>query len=131
GAAGGGEVRGGVGRALGRLREGGGRGAGGGVGGGEGKRGRHVLVVALFFPPMGGGGVQRVTKFVKYLDACGWRSTVIAGRPEDYWMRDDSLVADVPASARVVRTAAASGLGLLRRLRQRRSRSPDGSSPRY
>jgi glycosyltransferase involved in cell wall biosynthesis len=96
----------------------------------EVKRVRHVLVVAHFFPPMGGGGVQRVTKFVKYLDGCGWRSTVIAGQPDDYWMRDDSLVADVPASARVVRTAAATGLGLLRRLRPGGSGSPARASRR-
>jgi len=78
---------------------------------------RHVLVVSHFFPPMGGGGVQRVTKMVKYLEECGWRTTVVCGRPEDYWMRDDTLVADVPASARVVRVAGASGLGVLRRVR--------------
>jgi glycosyltransferase involved in cell wall biosynthesis len=78
---------------------------------------RHLLIVSHFFPPMGGGGVQRVTKFVKYLHEFGWRATVIAGRPEDYWMRDDSLLGEVPASARVERTAAASGIGILRRLR--------------
>jgi glycosyltransferase involved in cell wall biosynthesis len=77
----------------------------------------HVLVVSHFFPPMGGGGVQRVTKFVKYLDPCGWRATVIAGRAEDYWMQDETLLADLPASLAVERTAAASGLGILRRLR--------------
>jgi glycosyltransferase involved in cell wall biosynthesis len=76
-----------------------------------------LLVVSHFFPPMGGGGVQRITKFVKYLERCGWRSTVLAGRPEDYWMHDATLLADLPPSTRVVRTVAASGLGLLRRLR--------------
>jgi glycosyltransferase involved in cell wall biosynthesis len=77
---------------------------------------RHLLLVSHFFPPMGGGGVQRVTKFVKYLAPQGWRVTVLAGRPEDYWMRDETLLEDVPATARVVRTAAASGLGVWRRL---------------
>jgi glycosyltransferase involved in cell wall biosynthesis len=70
---------------------------------------------------MGGGGVQRVTKFVKYLEECGWRCTIIAGRAEDYWMRDETLVADLPASAHVERTAAASGIGVLRRLRPQTS----------
>ena len=65
---------------------------------------------------MGGGGVQRVTKLVKYLEECGWRATVVCGRPEDYWMRDETLVGDVPASARVLRVGGASGLGVLRRL---------------
>jgi len=68
---------------------------------------------------MGGGGVQRVTKFVKYLDPLGWRVTVLCGRADDYWMRDETLQRDVPASARVLHTHGASGLGLLRRLRGR------------
>lgn len=87
---------------------------------------RHVLVVSHFFPPMGGGGVQRVTKMVKYLEECGWRATVVCGRPEDYWMRDDTLVADVPASARVVRVGGASGLGVLRRVGGRGGRGGRG-----
>lgn len=90
---------------------------------------RHLLLVSHFFPPMGGGGVQRVTKFVKYLARHDWRTTVLCGRPEDYWMRDDTLLADVPPETRVLRTAAASGLGVLRRLRSARpaaSRSSRG-----
>lgn len=91
---------------------------------------RHLLLVAHFFPPMGGGGVQRVTKFVKYLDGCGWRTTVISGRPEDYWMRDDSLLADLPATCRVERTAAASGIALLRTLRPGRGAQGAANSSR-
>ena len=85
---------------------------------------RHLLVVSHFFPPMGGGGVQRITKFVKSLEAHGWRATIVAGRPEDYWMRDDTLAGDVPGSARVLRIAGASGIGVLRRVR------PSGVGPR-
>jgi len=84
---------------------------------------KHVLVVSHFFPPMGGGGVQRITKCVKYLEPAGWRATVLCGRPEDYWMRDDSLLRDLPPSARVVPVAGASGLGILRRLRPRSTQS--------
>lgn len=89
---------------------------------------RHLLVVSHFFPPMGGGGVQRVTKLVKYLERCGWRASIVCGRPEDYWMRDETLLADVPPSARIVGTAAASGLGLLRRLRRGRPASAERSA---
>lgn len=79
---------------------------------------RHLLLISHFFPPMGGGGVQRVTKFVKYLVEHGWRTTIVCGRPEDYWMRDETLLDELPESARVIATAAASGLGILRRLRR-------------
>ena len=38
---------------------------------------RRVLVLAYFFPPLGGAGVQRTLKFVRYLEPLGWDATVI------------------------------------------------------
>jgi glycosyltransferase involved in cell wall biosynthesis len=89
---------------------------------------RHLLLISHFFPPMGGGGVQRVAKFVRYLVEHGWRTTIVCGRPEDYWMRDVTLLDEIPESARVLATAAASGLGILRRVRG--SRGGDRRSSR-
>lgn len=91
---------------------------------------RHLLLISHFFPPMGGGGVQRVAKFVKYLAAHDWRTTIVCGRAEDYWMRDETLVRELPESARVQATAAASGLGILRRLQGARRERPAPSSSR-
>ena len=41
---------------------------------------RRVLVLAYYFPPVGGAGVQRTLKFVKYLSALGWDAAVISTR---------------------------------------------------
>jgi glycosyltransferase involved in cell wall biosynthesis len=71
----------------------------------EGDR-RRVLVLAYFFPPVGGAGVQRTLKFVKYLAQLGWDATVVAPRERAYRLRDNSLLADVPPTTRVRRTAA-------------------------
>jgi glycosyltransferase involved in cell wall biosynthesis len=71
----------------------------------EGDR-RRVLVLAYYFPPVGGAGVQRTLKFVKYLPAFGWDATVVSTRSRAYGARDPSLLEEVPASTRVVRTAA-------------------------
>src|SRR5947209_6870467 len=95
---------------------------------------RRVLVLAYFFPPLGGAGVQRTLKFVRYLDPLGWDATVVTTRSRDYPAHDQSLLQEVPASARVVRTAAVPlgrWLGiLLHRLHLRRVRAwvtwPDG-----
>jgi glycosyltransferase involved in cell wall biosynthesis len=95
---------------------------------------RRVLVLAYFFPPIGGGGVQRTLKFVRYLNPLGWDATVISTRSRVYPARDPSLLSEVPASTRVVRTPAlplARYLGvILHRLRLRRLRAwvvwPDG-----
>jgi glycosyltransferase involved in cell wall biosynthesis len=67
---------------------------------------RRVLVVAYFFPPLGGAGVQRTLKFVKYLAALGWEATVVSTRSRLYPVRDASLQDDVPDATCVVRTAA-------------------------
>jgi glycosyltransferase involved in cell wall biosynthesis len=95
---------------------------------------RRVLVLAYFFPPLGGGGVQRTLKFVRYLEPLGWDATVISTRSRLYPARDSSLLAEIPESTRVVRTPSlplANYLGIvLHRLRLRRLRAwvlwPDG-----
>jgi glycosyltransferase involved in cell wall biosynthesis len=67
---------------------------------------RRVLVLAYFFPPLGGAGVQRTLKFVKYLAAFGWDATVVSTRSRLYPARDPSLLDEVPEKTRVIRTAA-------------------------
>lgn len=64
----------------------------------------RVLVLAFHFPPSGGAGVQRTLKHVKYLSQEGIDATVIAAR-DAFPISDETLLADVPASANVVRTA--------------------------
>lgn len=51
-----------------------------------------VLVFAYYFPPMGLSGVQRVSKFVKYLPEFGWRPHVITTGPTAYYAHDTSLL---------------------------------------
>ncbi len=67
---------------------------------------RRVLVLAYYFPPVGGAGVQRTLKFVKYLALLGWDATVVSTRSRAYGARDDSLVAEIPPGTRVKRTGA-------------------------
>jgi glycosyltransferase involved in cell wall biosynthesis len=69
-----------------------------------GSGGRRVLFVSYPFPPVGGAGVQRTTKFVKYLPACGWQPSVLTVANPSVPALDESLVKDVPA-ATVVRRA--------------------------
>jgi len=67
---------------------------------------RRVLVLAYYFPPVGGAGVQRTLKFVKHLAALGWDATVVSTRSRAYGARDASLLAEVPATTVVIRTMA-------------------------
>jgi len=65
---------------------------------------KKVLVIVYYWPPSGGAGVQRWLKFVKYLPQFDWQPTVITTLAGDYPALDTSLLADVPANVKVVRT---------------------------
>ena len=67
----------------------------------------RLLVITYYWPPSGGAGVQRCLKFVKHLGAFGVEATVITVDPAQatYPVRDESLLAEVPAGVRVIRTA--------------------------
>lgn len=64
---------------------------------------RRLLVVSCFFPPIGGGGVQRMVKLLRYLDPGRWQVDVLAMDPGESWVTDASLLAQIPASVRVHR----------------------------
>jgi glycosyltransferase involved in cell wall biosynthesis len=64
---------------------------------------RRLLLVAYQFPPVGGAGVQRVTKFVKYLSQFGWQVTVLTVKNPSVPVLDGSLLRDVPAETVVAR----------------------------
>jgi len=44
---------------------------------------KRVLFLTSYFPPLGGAGVQRASKFTKYLSLFGWQPTVLTFRTED------------------------------------------------
>ena len=64
---------------------------------------KRVLVIAYYWPPSGGSGVQRWVKFCKYLPAEGWEPVVFAPEGADYPALDPTLEADIPATLEVLR----------------------------
>lgn len=66
---------------------------------------RNVLVIAYYFPPLGLSGVQRTTKFVKYLPQYGWEPTVLTVTPTGYYAIDPTLLLDVER-AEIIRTGS-------------------------
>ncbi|HYE57030.1 MAG TPA: glycosyltransferase [Rhodothermales bacterium] len=67
-----------------------------------------MLLVTYYYPPSGGSGVQRPLKMSRYLPEFGCDVTVLTVAPEHaaYPDPDPSMLADVPAMVRVVRTRA-------------------------
>jgi glycosyltransferase involved in cell wall biosynthesis len=64
----------------------------------------NVLVIAYYFPPMGGAGVQRTLKFVKYLPDFGWQPHVLTVR-KTTGLQDPYLVEEIPTEVSITRTA--------------------------
>lgn len=56
---------------------------------------KKALVISYYWPPAGGGGVQRVAKFCKYMRDFGWEPIVLTVENGNYPATDESLVADV------------------------------------
>jgi len=67
---------------------------------------KKVLFIAYYFPPMGMGGVQRATKFVKYLPVFGWKPFVLTVKDVEYLAQDYSLLEDLPPETEVIRTGS-------------------------
>lgn len=69
----------------------------------------RILFVSYFFPPVGGAGVQRSAKFVKYLPSFGYEPVVLAGPGPggSRWTPEDSSLArEVDSTVTVHRIAS-------------------------
>src|SRR5436853_5080333 len=77
---------------------------------------KRVLVLAYFFPPLGGGGCQRTLKLVRYLEPHGWDATVVTTRDRSYWILDPSLAEEIPASTEVRRVGGLTGIQVVQAL---------------
>lgn len=65
---------------------------------------KKVLIIAYYFPPSGGPGVQRVLKNVKYLRNFGWEPIVLTVENGQFPAIDESLFKEIPQSTKVFRT---------------------------
>ncbi|OFX73825.1 MAG: hypothetical protein A2X12_04650 [Bacteroidetes bacterium GWE2_29_8] len=67
---------------------------------------KRVIIISYYFPPSGGAGVQRWTKFVKYLRLFDIEPIVITvdENKASYPFQDTTLLKDIPEGIRVIRT---------------------------
>lgn len=64
---------------------------------------KKVLMIAYYFPPLGGAGAQRTVRFVKYLPKFEWIPTVITVKDNRYYQEDESLLNKIPKEVEVIR----------------------------
>ena len=64
---------------------------------------KRVLIIAYYWPPAGGPGVQRWLKFSKYLPENGWQPTLLVPDGAAYPVIDESLLNEVPEGINIER----------------------------
>lgn len=65
---------------------------------------KKVLFIACSFPPLGGPGVQRSVKFVKYLRDYGYEPVVFTRECKNEKVLDYTLLRDIPEGVKIIRT---------------------------
>ena len=77
---------------------------------------KRVLIISYYWPPAGGSGVQRWVKFAKYLPAEGWQPVIYTPENPELSSVDETLMADIPAEAEIIRRPITEPYSLYRRL---------------
>ena len=67
---------------------------------------KKVLIIAYYFPPLGGGGTLRTVKFVKYLREFAWEPVVLTVKAPHYLAEDPWLESQLPEELQVYRSRA-------------------------
>ncbi|MEM7034740.1 MAG: glycosyltransferase [Chloroflexota bacterium] len=64
---------------------------------------RTLLIIAYFFPPLGGIAVHRAVKFARYLPEFGWRPVILTVRNSPFPLRDEALINQLPPDIQIFR----------------------------
>lgn len=80
---------------------------------------KRVLIVTYYFPPSGGPAVQRILRFLSILPSLNWKPTILTVKNGDYPVRDESLLAKIPANVEVRRTTILEPYRYYRKLTKR------------
>ena len=82
-----------------------------------------VLIVAYYWPPAGGPGVQRWLKFVKYLPDFGIEPIVFIPDNPSYPILDESLVPEVPKGVKIIKYPIKEPYGLASTLSRKQTKT--------
>ena len=77
---------------------------------------KRVLIITYYWPPSGGSGVQRWVKFARYLPSEGWQPVVYVPENPSYDLMDETLAAEIPPEAEILRRRIREPYAAYRRL---------------
>ncbi|MDO9576250.1 MAG: glycosyltransferase [Candidatus Cloacimonadales bacterium] len=85
---------------------------------------KKLLLIAYFYPPLGGPGVQRPVKLVKYLRKFGWQTDVITVKNIVFHSYDAELAKEDAANS-VIRAASLDPMAVLKKLTKNKASHSD------
>jgi glycosyltransferase involved in cell wall biosynthesis len=65
---------------------------------------KKVLIITYYWPPMGGGGVQRWLKTTKYIREYGWEPIIFTPENGEISILDEEMVKEIPKGVKEIRT---------------------------
>lgn len=77
---------------------------------------KKVLIITYYWPPMGGGGVQRWLKTTKYLRDFKWEPIIFTPEGAEVSLHDNSLITDIPDGIEVIKSPIWEPFDLYKRL---------------
>lgn len=77
---------------------------------------KRVLIITYYWPPSGGGGVQRWLKFTKYLRDFGWEPVIYTPENPEIPVEDLSLFKDIPENLTIIKKSINEPYGLYKKL---------------
>lgn len=87
---------------------------------------KHILMIAYYFPPLGGSGALRPFKLAKYLPQNGWTPIILTvGNPDWYYAHDPNLLSELPKKAKIVKSFMFKSVWIYRLLNPLRKRKID------
>lgn len=86
---------------------------------------KKVLFITCYWPPAGGGGVQRGVKFCKYLRDFGWEPVILTVQDGYAAQIDPSLERDVRGDMRIYRTPILEPHKLFNRIKRPETRGAE------
>jgi glycosyltransferase involved in cell wall biosynthesis len=77
---------------------------------------KKVLIITYYWPPMGGGGVQRWLKMTKYFREFGWEPVIFTTENGEASVVDESMLAEIPKGIETLRVPIWEPFGLYKKL---------------
>ncbi|NQX97903.1 MAG: glycosyltransferase family 4 protein [Flavobacteriales bacterium] len=77
---------------------------------------KKVLIITYYWPPMGGGGVQRWLKTVKYLQGYGWEPVIFTTKNGEASVVDEGMLKQIPKGIETIKVAIWEPFGLYKKL---------------